>query len=73
MTAYTVAWLCWLLAFLVIEGRALANKCDGDTLSEHVWAWCSIKAKGRAWRLRRLSLLILLAWLVAHFLTGGQF
>jgi hypothetical protein len=73
VTGYTAAWLVWLLQFAVIEGFALANKQPGDTLSEHVWAWASIKGKAAGWRLRRLGLLVVLAWLVAHFLTGGEF
>ena len=73
MTVWTVAWLLWLLAFCLIEGLALRNNVYGDTLSEHVWSWFSIKGRGSHWRARRFVLLALLAWLVAHFLTGGQF
>jgi hypothetical protein len=53
--------------------RRALNKQPGDTLSEHVWDWASIKGKGGGWRLRRVGLLMFLAWLVAHFLTGGEF
>ena len=70
---FTAAWVLWILQFAAIEGAALFNKRDGDTLSEHVWRWFSIKEKGAGWRLRRFSLLAFLAWLVAHFLTGGAF
>ena len=73
MSVYTGLWLIWILTFFLIELPALRNRQPGDTLSEHVWAWCSIKGKGRAWRLRRLALVILLAWLSLHMLTGGQF
>ena len=73
MTWFTIAWLSWLAVFLVVEGIALCNKAEGDTLSEHVWAWFSIKDKGNKWRLRRFILLAFLAWLAVHFLTGGQF
>jgi hypothetical protein len=43
---WTILWLVWIAAFFAIEVPALLNKQDGDTLSEHVWAWASIKQKG---------------------------
>jgi len=39
MDGYTIAWIAWLTAFAVIEGAALADKDEGDTLSEHVRKW----------------------------------
>lgn len=36
---FHIAWAGWLLYFLVFEGLALFNKTEGDTFSEHVWAW----------------------------------
>jgi hypothetical protein len=71
MDLYTESWIFWGLMFAVIEGAALLNKKGGDTLSEHIWVWFSIKHKGRGWRLRRFALLAGLAWLILHFLTGG--
>lgn len=71
MNPYTVAWIAWFGFFLVIEGLALKDRRTGDTLSEHIWRWASIKTKGPGWRARRCMLLAFLAWLVAHFLTGG--
>ncbi|MBA0054282.1 hypothetical protein E0L36_26555 [Streptomyces sp. AJS327] len=81
MDGYTVAWLSWLGLFVVVEGKALLNKRDGDTLSEHVWRWfATTKTKTReteqpsGWvRLRRFGLLAFMGWLTAHFLTGGRF
>lgn len=73
MDAYTAAWVFWLLMFAGIEGAALANAKVGDTLSEHLWRWFSLKEKGTGWRVRRFSLLAFFAWLVAHILTGGEF
>lgn len=73
MDWFTSGWVVWLLMFGAIEGVALANKTPGDTLSEHIWRWFSIKHKGAGWRARRFGLLAFLAWLVAHFLTGGAF
>lgn len=59
--------------FFAIEGPALVNRRLGDTLSEHVWKWFSIKEKSFQWRLRRFTLLAFLAWVSGHFLTGGKF
>lgn len=80
MSVYTVAWLAWLAYFAIVEGRALFNSRTGDTLSEHVWQWFAIdRLDGErrpitGWvRLRRFALLAFVAWLAAHFLTGGLF
>ncbi|MCX4976452.1 MULTISPECIES: hypothetical protein [unclassified Streptomyces] len=32
---WTTAWIAWTVFFAVAEGIALANKRDGDTLSEN--------------------------------------
>jgi hypothetical protein len=75
VSGYTIAWLAWLAAFGVIEGSALVSKREGDTLSEHVWRWFAVKDKSRRGtvRARRFALLAFMAWLTAHFLTGGRF
>ena len=70
---FTALWIILLVMFGAIEGVVLFNKKSGDTFSEHVWSWFSIKGKGWGWRGRRFALLALLAWLAAHFLTGGAF
>ncbi|WMI34524.1 hypothetical protein SEA_DEXERS_3 [Streptomyces phage Dexers] len=76
MSGWTWAWIAWITAFLVIEGKALFNKEKGDTLSEHVWKWFHTE-QGKKWskttRLRRFALLAFMAWLSVHFLTGGLF
>lgn len=36
---FHIGWAVWLIYFLVLEGVALFNKTEGDTFSEHVWAW----------------------------------
>lgn len=70
---YTIAWYMWIAYFVVVEGAALLDKRPGDTLSEHVWYWFSMKDQGPSWHIRRVILLTMMAWLSAHFLTGGQF
>lgn len=83
MSWWTVFWIFWLILFLIVEGMALCNKKSGDTLSENVWEWFAIdvdacqgeRKRGRVWmwRLRRLALLVLMAWLFMHFMFGGAF
>jgi hypothetical protein len=84
VTIWAWAWAGWGLYFAVVEGVALANSRGGDTLSEHVWAFLGIDRNtvgtpdpGRhpsGWtRLRRFLVLAFLAWLAAHFLSGGYF
>lgn len=76
MDIFTWLWLGWLLIFAVVEGVALANKKQDDTLSEHVWRWFGVLRKGQpdGWtRLRRFVLLSFMTWLLAHFITGGFF
>lgn len=83
MTGWTWLWLAWLGAFVAIEGRALANKTPGDTLSEHVWKWFATRRedlrrpdgkKASAWvKIRRTVLVAFLAWLALHFTTGGEY
>lgn len=68
---WTVGWVLWLVMFAAIEGAAIFNKKPGDTLSEHVWKWFSIKDKAKGYRRRRFAFLAFWAWLTVHFFTGG--
>ena len=67
---FTVAWILWLAMFVVIEGAAIFRKEGGDTLSEHVWKWFSVREKAAGWKARRAVLAGFLAWLSAHLLGG---
>jgi hypothetical protein len=78
MSLSTIGWLAWIAAFFSMEIPELLNNATGDTLSEKVWNWFAIKnaANGKArvaGQARRFVLLAFLAWLVAHFLSGGRF
>lgn len=74
---FTAAWLVWGLAFLVIEGFALARKKRGDTLSEHVWSWFQLRGRKdgkRPWQIIvRILFMAFWCWLTVHFLFGGSF
>lgn len=81
MSGWTWAWIGWTAYFAAVEGMALTNSKAGDTLSEHVWAFIGSRyvantpdRKVGGWtRLRRFAVLAFMAWLSAHFLTGGYF
>lgn len=70
---YTWLWIGWIGAFAVIEGAALINKDEGDTLSEHVWNWFKVKDEKSPRRTFRMVMLGgFLGWLSIHFMTGGK-
>lgn len=79
VTWFTVYWVHWLvIGFGVPEFLAIRTKTDCDfnprSLSRNTWMWFAITGKGRgetAWRVRRLALLVLMAWLATHMMTGG--
>lgn len=74
MTGFEIAWAAWAAAFVVIEGVALYRKDKSDTLSEQVWRifhTAQGQEKTKTTQARRAVLVMFLAWLVAHFLTGG--
>jgi hypothetical protein len=61
-------------AFLLIEGWALFNRTEGDTLSEHVWSWWRVRDSRPTLLvvLARIPLALFLLWLFVH-LTFGWF
>jgi len=63
---YSLAWAGWILGFLLIEGAALFDSTEGDTLSEHVWAFLD-----GGWS-RYLLLGGFFSWLVIHFFGKGK-
>lgn len=73
MNGWDYFWLGWLAIFAVGEGIALTRSDKDDTLSEKVWKWFSVteRNRGRFGQARRFALLAFMAWLSAHFMTGG--
>lgn len=67
MDIFTIAWIAWVAAFLVIEGIALYRKDTEATLSGHVWA--VLRQRKLFWMLGAAFML----WLSAHFLSLGSF
>lgn len=73
MSGFTVAWILWIMAFVGIEGYALARKEKGDTLSEHVWKWFAVNDPhaNQVWRwVGRVLLLTGGVWLTGHLAFG---
>lgn len=76
-TAWTAAWLVWLVVFLLIEVPAAVSHTKLDTLSENVWKWFGVKTgKDYIWPPRRRAIMrrVLLAafmlTLTSHFVFG---
>lgn len=72
MSGWTVAWLCWGAAFLIVEGKALFNKTSGDTLSEHFWRWLKVddpRPSALVWVFRAL-VVAFCGWLALHLSLG---
>ena len=74
---FTAAWIFIIVWFAVWETIAIVRKKRGDTLSEHVWQWFSLKGgkdKLKPWQAGlRFAFLAFWAWLTLHFLSGGRF
>jgi hypothetical protein len=74
MDNYGIAWILWGIYFVIVEGDAILHNDMPGTLSEHIWAWfCMNGQKEKFAHLRRIILLCFMAWLSAHFITGGKF
>lgn len=65
MSGYTIAWALWVIAFVVIEARAINNDIKDDTLSDHFAMWFKVNTKfGRtAWLVFSG---VFFAWFVVH-------
>lgn len=72
MSGWTLAWIAWGVFFLAVEGRALANKTPGDTLSEHVWRVFKVRdARPTPVVIAaRTVLALFLLWLAGHLVFG---
>jgi len=68
----TYGWIAWVLMFLGLESKALISKEVGDTLSEHVWKWFSVRDKRNTPVTMTLRgvLVVFLVWLTGHLGFG---
>jgi hypothetical protein len=65
---WEILWFGWVLAFVIIEGIAIRNDIDGDTLSEHIRKWFRIDTRpGRTVFLIAFGGFV--AWFAVHILT----
>ena len=68
---YTVAWVSWLVLFVVIEALALRDTDKGDTLSEHVWFLMFHDGRPRPVIYYLFAGFFL--WMLLHFAFRGRF
>ena len=72
---FTLFWLLWIASFMIVEGWAIKDKRQGDTLSSHVW-WSLSQVEdlgpfGKAGRaVLSAGIIGLFVWLVPHFTLG---
>jgi hypothetical protein len=69
---YTIIWASLALAGGATELIALANRRDGDTLSEHIWRIARVgdsRPTALVWTVRAAIALVML-WLAGHFAMG---
>jgi hypothetical protein len=77
VTAWTWGWIAWGAWFAVEEGVALWRVGKRGTLSYFIWTLFGTRGGLRPSRspwvwTRRGVLAVAMAWLVAHFLSGGM-
>ncbi len=66
---FTYGWYLWWVLFVILEGLALFNREDGDTLSEHIRKWFRVKdprPTAFTWVMRSI-LMVTLLWFITHF------
>lgn len=72
---YSIAWIIWILGFGIIEYKALQNKKEGDTLSEHIWWAMDTKGEGPSWINWAVRGVLAggFLWVIPHFFTKWNF
>jgi hypothetical protein len=71
MSNWTFAWIIWIAEFIIIEGTALLNDRDNDTLSEHLRLWfrTDVKIGRTVWLLVSG---IFFGWFIVHIAVAGS-
>jgi hypothetical protein len=67
---WRLAWVAWLVAFLLVEIPAAIRKAANDTLSENAWDWFGVKRRVPYGNARRAALGLFLAVLWGHLVFG---
>lgn len=71
-SGFTVAWVIWIVFFLVVEGIALVSRKKDLTFSEHWWALFRVRTS-TPWWAKSVLVLVQLGfgiWLVGHLTFG---
>lgn len=63
-------WVGWLALFGAMEGNAIVNETEGDTLSERTRVWFSTKSRAGRWGFLA-SLGVGAAWFAVHIIAPG--
>lgn len=67
---WTILWILWIVAFIVIELAAILNDTKDDTLSEHFRKWFRTETKpGRTVWLIVSGIFV--AWFLVHIAVAG--
>lgn len=72
ISGFTLAWITWFAAFLVIETWALIRKQPDDTWSEHWWSVFAVRRKVHP-AVRAVLVAVQLTfgvWLTGHLAFG---
>lgn len=71
MSVWTILWLLWGLAFVVIEAFAVVNDEPDDTLSEHLRKW--FRTDTKRGKFLWISVFgIFSAWFAVHIAVEGS-
>lgn len=71
-SGFTVAWVVWVLFFLVVEGLAILRQREDETFSGHWWKVFHVRSKVPR-PVRVVLVLVQLAfggWLIGHLVFG---
>lgn len=73
MNRFQIAWIVWVLWFIVWEWIAVTNDRPNDTLSEQIWLLIGTGSErsGLNWFFR-IGLAAGIAWMIPHFMTGWK-
>ena len=67
---HDLMWVGWLALFGAMEGNAIVNETEGDTLSERTRVWFATKSRAGRWGF--LGALGLFAtWFAVHIIAPG--
>ena len=67
---HDLMWIGWIALFGAMEGNAIINETEGDTLSERTRVWFATKSRAGRWGFLA-SLGVGAAWYAVHIIAPG--